>query len=71
MVIMKLETYLEQNNLKQKQFGDMIGKDKVYVHRVVKKNAIPSPADMAIIVAVTNGDVQPNDFYDMSDRASL
>lgn len=62
---MILKNYLKENNITQKRFGELIGKDKVYVHRLVKRGAVPSKEDMPIVCAATNGDVQPNDFYDL------
>ena len=63
---MKPDEYLEKNKLLQKEFADMLGKSKVYVHRLIK-GAIPTKEDMELIVRVTNGEIQPNDFYDLPE----
>jgi len=66
---MKLDAYLEQACLTQEKFAEMIGCEQPTVTRFIK-GRIPSPELMRRIVEKTDGQVTPNDFFDISPSES-
>jgi hypothetical protein len=65
---MKLAQYLIDNDITFNEFAGSIGvANGTVVHRYASGKRIPEPAVMARIVEATNGQVQPNDFYDVPD----
>jgi len=65
---MKLAAWLKQHDLTQREFCEIANRssEKFSYHALSKWCAgqrIPRPKEMSIIVNLTNGDVQPNDFY--------
>jgi transcriptional regulator with XRE-family HTH domain len=71
---MKLAAWLKQNDLTQKEFCELANRsnERFSYHALSKWCAgqrIPRPKEMGIIVNLTNGDVQPNDFYALEKPA--
>ncbi len=66
---MKLETYITLQNQTAKEFGDLIGVSRVSIERYKSGTRIPSRRVLIEIERVTNGAVQPNDFYDTGESA--
>tara|TARA_B100001769_G_C21807459_1_gene439422 strand:- start:262 stop:471 length:210 start_codon:yes stop_codon:yes gene_type:complete len=67
---MKLSAWLKQNDLTQKDFCERAQKnfiDGTFSGHALSKwcagKRIPRPKEMAQILLLTGGDVQPNDFY--------
>lgn len=60
---MKLNTYLNENNLSQAAFAAMIGVSQAAVERYSNGKRIPEPPVMREIARVTDGMVTANDFY--------
>lgn len=64
---MKLAQYLTDNRISYSEFATVIGvANGTVVHRYASGKRIPEPATMARIVEKTDGQVQPNDFYDVA-----
>jgi|TARA_R100000149_G_scaffold21073_1_gene8054 hypothetical protein len=68
---MKLNAYLKENNLTQKEFLQNTHQNfdtRFSYHALVKwcsGKRIPRPEEMSIIYKATNGVVTPNDFYSL------
>ena len=67
---MKLAAWLKNKGLTQKQFCDLANQssEKFSYHALSKWCAgqrIPRPKEMGIIYYLTDGAVQPNDFYSL------
>lgn len=62
--VMQLREYLKQYHLGAAQFARMLGvKSRMTVYRYLRGERIPSAEMMKKIVALTDGLVQPNDFF--------
>ncbi len=59
---MKLADYLQDRQLSEAAFAELIGASQAAVNRY-KRGRHPSPPHMQAIIAATGGAVQPNDFY--------
>lgn len=62
----KLAEWLGSNNLTAGDFAEMLfgsRKHRPNVHRYIKGIETPSRRNMERIISLTNGYVQPNDFY--------
>lgn len=60
---MHIANYLEQQNLSQAGFGEIIGVSQAAVERYVNGKRIPEPEIMTRIAESTKGAVTANDFY--------
>ena len=64
---MKLSEYIRTNFQNQEAFAFLIGVSQATVSRYLSDEFIPSKKTMEKIKEVTNGEVQPNDFYSLKD----
>jgi len=65
MKTMTLEEYRIQENLTYLELAEKLGlPNKMTAWRYCKMGRIPKPEVMEIIVKISGGAVQPNDFYD-------
>ena len=65
---MKLRVYLDEKGLTQQQFADLVGCSQQSVARYCA-GRVPDEGTMTEIFRVTEGRVEPNDFYDLpADR---
>ena len=62
---MKLREYLQTRGITYKSFGEAIGRTGTSVYRYATARSTPDDETMMAINYVTNGAVQPNDFYDL------
>ena len=60
---MKLKEWIEKSGKTMKEFADDLKSNYEDVRRYCAGEVIPRPDRMAKIVEITNGEVQPNDFY--------
>ena len=60
---MKLKTYIEAQGLNTVSFGKLLETTSIAVSRYCNGDRIPKKDIMKRIVAITGGQVQPNDFY--------
>lgn len=60
---MKLEKYIEDEEISLKQAAEQLGFSYEDVRRYCKGEVIPRPENMKKIVEWSQGKVQPNDFY--------
>ena len=63
MGIMKLETYLAQFAIKQKDFAEQIGEKPARVNKYCLGTRIPRPFVLRKIFEITGGLVDANSFY--------
>ena len=59
---MRLDVYLERNNITVEQFADSIGVHRTSIYRFMRGIAFPRPATIQKITAATEGRVTANDF---------
>ena len=64
---MKFSEYLQTKKITQEEVAKALGVSQATVSRWIQEDFIPSKELMQKIVAFTNGDVQPNDFYGVED----
>ncbi len=62
---MKLRDWLAKERLSPTEFAKRLGRPQATIARYVSGSRIPEQAIMAEIVEATNGEVVPNDFYDL------
>ena len=61
---MNLERYIDLNGLNYSQFADQLGLvDARSIARYARNERIPNRQTMSAIYKLTEGDVEPNDFY--------
>lgn len=65
---MRLHEYLAKENKKTSDLARYLSLPHTIVLRWVKGQRIPRPKNMRKIVAYTNGEVMPNDFYQMEEK---
>ena len=65
---MTLNEYLKKYGIKPANFAHRHGFNKMTVWRWTKGYRIPTKACMEKIFCKTNGEVTPNDFYDLGDK---
>lgn len=65
---MKLADYLTDAGLKDEDFATKLGCDRTTVLRLRTAQQRPSHALMEKIIAATDGEVQPNDFFELPPR---
>lgn len=64
---MKLAAWLEHTGTPDNVFARRIEVSKVTLYRFKTGLRVPDREAMARIVAATDGEVQPNDFYDVGE----
>lgn len=62
---MKLNCFLARNAVTQKDFAESIGEKVARVNWYCLEKRIPRPSVMRKIFDATQGQVTPNDFYDL------
>lgn len=62
---MKFADYLKKENITQEDAAKSLETTQGSISRWVKGDFIPNKETMQKIVAFTNGEVQPNDFYEV------
>lgn len=62
---MKLAHWMKREKLTDQAMGDRIGRSHSVVQRYRNGQRIPGPISMVRIFVESNGEVQPNDFYDL------
>lgn len=64
---MKLAAWRQKSGLTQSQLAQQLGCTQSYISQIERATGglIPGPAIMIEIYTVTEGAVQPNDFYDL------
>lgn len=67
---LQLKDYLRRQNLTISAFARRAGITVSTVHRVASGEVKPSTKTLNRIVAASQGEVQPNDFYESSFRQS-
>lgn len=60
---MQLKEWIEKNGKTIKEVADTLGVSEMNVYRYIAGSNIPRSENMAKIVDLTGGEVQPNDFY--------
>lgn len=68
---MKLQKYLDLNNLTAAAFAREIGVSRSYVTRLCRGLQRPGPDLMGLIGERTGGHVTPNDFFDLPAPVSV
>lgn len=66
----KLRAWLAKNDLSETEFAARIGVDQKTVNLYCRSLRIPRIKIMHALVAATNGEIQPDDFYDLAPRAA-
>lgn len=64
---MDFKSYLEKNNISKKQAAEELGFNEMDIHRYSNKLVIPRPEKLIKIVKWSNGEIQPNDFYEVAE----
>ena len=62
---MKLQDYRKQRNKTQEQVAEELGVAQSNIASWENGIRIPTKENMQKIIAYTNGEVQPNDFYEV------
>jgi transcriptional regulator with XRE-family HTH domain len=62
---MNLHQYLRQSLLTQKRFAELTGIKQPTVSHYINGDRLPSRHVMQRIFVITNGQVTPNDFFDL------
>ena len=65
---MTLDQYLNDNQLKEAAFAELIGVDQSTINRL-RKGQVPSKPIMEKIFHETGGVVRADDFFGLNDRA--
>ena len=65
---MKLQTYLKKHNKRTADMARDFCLKHCIVRRWVKGLCVPTVENMQKIFAYTNGEVTPNDFYDINEK---
>ena len=65
---MKLKAYLQKNNKRAADMARALNIKHSVVLRWVKGLRVPTVENMQKIFAYTNGEVTPNDFYDINEK---
>lgn len=66
---MKLQSYLDQENLSHEAFGKLVGASEFGVRKWARGERTPRPDAMRKIVEATKGEVGPADFFDLPEAA--
>jgi hypothetical protein len=67
---MKLKEWMDREEVSNQEFGKRIERSSEAVRRYAEGLRIPDRETMPLIVRETNGEVQPNDFFDLPEQAS-
>ena len=62
---MKLYEWRKKENKTQQEVADALGVFQSVIQKWESGETIPRPESMQMIVEYTNGEVQPNDFYNV------
>lgn len=62
---MKLYEWRKKENKTQQEMADSLGTTQAIYQKWESGETIPRPESMQKIVEYTNGEVQPNDFYNV------
>lgn len=62
---MKLKQYIKKYKIKQSEVAKQLNTSYVSIFRWIKGISIPRPNEMQKIHIWSNGEVSPNDFYDI------
>lgn len=62
---MRLDRYIDTHGFTRQQFADAIGCEQPTVSRFITGARMPNPDLMRKIADVTNGEVTPNDFFEI------
>lgn len=65
---MDLRTYLKLNSLSERAFSQQIGVASTTINRLVRGKTKPSFALIQRIFEATQGDVTPNDLFDVKNQ---
>lgn len=63
--------WLLEKNITIEQFAERIGVSRSQAHRYLNEGAVPRPKIMLKIFDLTNGDVTPNDFHNISTKVEI
>ncbi len=63
---MKLNAWLILNDVKENEIASRVGVHPTTISKYIIHGVIPRPEVMREIFMVTGGQVQPNDFYNLS-----
>lgn len=63
IVFMKLKQFLKTNNISAANFSNKIGVPPATLRKWVQGERIPRKKEMLKLMQLTNGEVQPNDFF--------
>lgn len=66
--VMRLSQYLEKQKMSDAAFARLVGVSSEAVRRY-KAKRVPQPSVMEKIIAVTDGQVQPNDFFKLREAS--
>ena len=66
---MKFSEYLQTKKITQEEVAKALGVSQATVSRWIQEDFIPSKEFMQKIIAYTNGEVQPNDFYGVTNES--
>jgi predicted transcriptional regulator len=62
---MKLNTYMQSNNISKTVMASLLDVAEASVYRYLNGQRIPEKPVMRRLFKITNGQVVPNDFYDL------
>lgn len=62
---MRLDVYLEKNNIPVERFADKIGVHRTSIYRFMKGLAFPRPMTIKLIQEATGGKVTATDFVEL------
>lgn len=67
---MKLDKWLKNNNITTERFGKKVGVSRSQIHKYAHEGAIPRRQIMHKILEITQKEVTPNDFFDITLEVS-
>ena len=67
---MKLISFLRLNKLSDLAFAESLGVSRAGVRKWMYGQRVPRADEMLKIIAATNGDVMPNDFFDVPSASA-
>lgn len=65
---MKLSAWMKKSGLKQSNLANQLATGKARAHRIFHGKIIPKPEEVIAIYHWSKGAVQPNDFYDLTQK---
>jgi hypothetical protein len=63
--MMTLQKWTEVHQLNSRNVANLLGVDRSLAYKWLMGETIPSPENMRAIYRKTDGEVEPNDFYDL------